>query len=519
MTLLKKVTLSADAATIDLTSTDLAAEYDSLVVDFVARGTAAAASVELQGVVNGDATAANYRRKHHYASSSAHDVSVGDDQSLGFLPGSTQAAGYFGAGRIVIPNYRSTTHHKVLQSDWSTVTSGVSWNGKTSLMWESTAALTSLTLKPASGNFLAGTTVCVYGVGGVANAGSGATLTVTNWQPLPLNTGWASNSNRWGEAPQYRLVGDVAQVRGAVRNSGTTAFTTASNFATLPVGHRPLVAQFGLMGRNDLGEARIQVTTDGNITLMGMTSDTWFDLGLIEFSISPSGGGGKVIGGAASSQGDGTPDHRAQLVTANAKDDEFNDASGMSGPISGLNAKWTKKNLGTASWVVLDKTLAPGCVLFDIPTGQAVEQGIHQPVPAGDFRVTTLAEHGGTADRQFWGPYIVDSAGNGIGISLDSGPSAEATARIRQITAWVNGTTTAIINSANNNWHLGVPTWASIRKGGNTYYASVWQGHRLAPTLRTEVSLAITFTPAYVGFGRFLGTGQARVALDAFRVS
>jgi hypothetical protein len=78
---------------------------------------------------------------------------------------------------------------------------------------------------------------------------------------------------------------------------------------------------------------------------------------------TPAGSGGTVF--------DGKPFIWTPPGSANAKDDEFADGSSQSGPINGLDAKWSKHNLGTSGWLIFDDAQAPSCLLLDIPTGQA----------------------------------------------------------------------------------------------------------------------------------------------------
>lgn len=234
---------------------------------------------------------------------------------------------------------------------------------------------------------------------------------------------------------------------------------------------------------------------------------------------TPGGGGGG--GGAATAAADGKPTAATLPTTPNAKDDEFNDTTGMSGPINGLDAKWSKHNLATAGWSVLDDTKAPGCFMFDLPA-TAADQAIYQAVPAGDFRATCRTMLANWGDRQMWGLFIVNSAGNGVGVPLDDPAGGGANPVIRNLTSWVQAAgTTSLSAPTNNPWTQGVPVYLSLRKSGSTYYGASWSSDRLLATGALETSFTPTaFTPAYVGFGRMYGGGGVgRVLLDSFRIS
>lgn len=218
---------------------------------------------------------------------------------------------------------------------------------------------------------------------------------------------------------------------------------------------------------------------------------------------------------------DGKPLTMTPPTSANSHDDEFNDATGMSGPVKGLNARWSKHNLGTSSWLVLDDAQAPGCLFFDIPSGQAQDQAIYQAAPAGDFTVTARYQFGGETNRQMWGVFIVDSSGAGICVPFDD-PASDTTNYIRTLSAWVNATAPVVVSSYFNSlWIAGVPLTASIRKSGTTYAVTITAGDRIKPVALREFSTTSGITVAYIGFGRIFdaGTSAGKVALDYMRVT
>jgi hypothetical protein len=232
-----------------------------------------------------------------------------------------------------------------------------------------------------------------------------------------------------------------------------------------------------------------------------------------------------AAGGSSSNVEDGKPSNASPPSSPNSMDDEFNDTTNNSGPVNGLDAQWSKHNLGTSSWLVLDDAKAPGSLLFDIATGQAQDQGIYQAVPAGDFRATCRLTFGTMTDRQMWGLFIVNSSGTGVGICLDD-PVSDPTTHMRSVTSWVQGgVSVANMGTAFNGlWIGGVPINLSIRKASGVYYAAASASDRLMPAQWREWSgTPSAFTAAYVGVGRMYGaggasTGSSKIGLDWFRI-
>lgn len=230
-------------------------------------------------------------------------------------------------------------------------------------------------------------------------------------------------------------------------------------------------------------------------------------------------GGGGGGGGAAF---DAKPYIWTPPTSPATEDDEFNDGTGMSGPVNGLDAKWSKHNLGTASWLKLDDAIAPGMLVFDIPTGQAADQAIYQAVPPGDFTIQARLQYAYLSDRQMWALFVVDSAGTGVAINADHG----TTQNVRPMTTWVqSGSPTNLANpvagAINPDAHYpsDIPFTFSLRKASGVYHAVMTRADRkIVSTYLNEVAITpAAFTPAYVGVGRIFGTGVSRVLVDHFR--
>ncbi len=250
--------------------------------------------------------------------------------------------------------------------------------------------------------------------------------------------------------------------------------------------------------------------------------------------LAPDGAGGvefraETGGGSGNMSNDGKPTIWTPAASPATEDDEFGDAASQSGPVNGLDAKWSKHNLGTAGWSVLNSAIAPGCFLFDIPTGQSADQSIYQAAPAGDFTLAVRFTVGYVTDRQMWAVFVVDSSGNGISVNADIGPgSAAPWFTLRQVTSWAQAsTTTAIMALANDEARylaiavsLGLPLTMTIRKASGVYYGAITASDRIISGQNGALEASQTpsaFTPAYIAFGRIFGTGSSRVALDTFR--
>jgi hypothetical protein len=205
-------------------------------------------------------------------------------------------------------------------------------------------------------------------------------------------------------------------------------------------------------------------------------------------------------------------------ATAHADDDEFNDTSGMSGPVNGLDAKWTRHNLaGTlikTDWSAVDEWL-----LLDVTASQATDQAITQPVPAGDFHVMCAAAGFVVPGRQMWGLFVADNSGNGYVVSTDNGD----TDYVRTLSAWAAGSPTGSGSVANVDgaFFAGNRVVMEIQRVGTTYTFSMTSSDFLKHSFRAQGSVTTATTYTKIGFGRIYtdNGGATAVGLDYFRVT
>jgi hypothetical protein len=134
-------------------------------------------------------------------------------------------------------------------------------------------------------------------VNGVAKASIDANgnLSATNlnksaWTNISLNSGIVAYGHST-HTPQYRIQGDVVELRGVCGKSNGTDFTSSPVvLGTLPVGARPTALVYNVVARQVSGAtmaARLEVATTGAITVYTDTSNSgaWISVDNTSFSI------------------------------------------------------------------------------------------------------------------------------------------------------------------------------------------------------------------------------------------
>lgn len=163
-------TLAATAASIDIQS--IPATYQDLLLQVELRTDRAIAAENVYIAFNNDTTDANY--DHQRVSFSAATVTaaevlaVGGARNILAALGANSQANSFAQASILIPNYIDTGKLKLAQSEsaqWQARTTGNLALGKRMVGWNSTAAISRITLTPVTGpNFVIGCKWNLYGL-------------------------------------------------------------------------------------------------------------------------------------------------------------------------------------------------------------------------------------------------------------------------------------------------------------------------------------------------------------------
>ena len=160
LTKIAETELGTAAATISFAS--IPGSFSSLRLLLTARSNLAAVIDSLKLFANGDTTAANYKYKFFYGTTTTAYAS-GADSAVGHVPGNTATANEAGSVEILLPHYAKTTFRKVFQAQY--YSPGTPVSGLVNTVWLNTAAITDLQLAlPASAQFMAGTVATLYGM-------------------------------------------------------------------------------------------------------------------------------------------------------------------------------------------------------------------------------------------------------------------------------------------------------------------------------------------------------------------
>lgn len=165
VTLAYQNTLSAPAASLD-SGVIIPATGQVLEVFAMMQSTNVAAVVSLNMTFNNDSTAGHYDNQKLIGSSAAVSASV--DLAAAALDvtihGNSGTTTYPSTLRVVVPAYAATTFWKTAEWSWA-IPDGTAGNNNISVYsggWHSTAAISRVTLTPASGNLAAGSMMAVY---------------------------------------------------------------------------------------------------------------------------------------------------------------------------------------------------------------------------------------------------------------------------------------------------------------------------------------------------------------------
>lgn len=169
MALISSTLLSGTAASFDITG--IAGTYNHLLLTCQVRCDTASATVNSSLRLNGD-TGANYDRALNAAfgnTPSFSPAAAATSLYIGDVVANSAAAGTVSVWQLLIPFYAKTTFDKTVLANGGGVfgTLGTTTTYElfqVSGLWRNTAAVTQVTLAPASGSFMIGSGLTIHGI-------------------------------------------------------------------------------------------------------------------------------------------------------------------------------------------------------------------------------------------------------------------------------------------------------------------------------------------------------------------
>jgi hypothetical protein len=174
---IQSVVLTTDTNTVSFIGIDQ--NYTDLEIVVNARGSHTD-NANFYYRVNGD-TASNYSVRRLQGNGSSAVSNGSSSQSVGYIgyvDGSNSTAGIFGMTKIIINNYTSTTTKNLISKG---ATAGT--NGYAALfisLYRGTSPITSISLTPDAGNWVAGSTFSLYGIKSGAPQALGGDVVTTD---------------------------------------------------------------------------------------------------------------------------------------------------------------------------------------------------------------------------------------------------------------------------------------------------------------------------------------------------
>jgi hypothetical protein len=168
-TLIQEITADGTATTIDFQN--IASTYRNLQIVYQARSSKAGSQTEALNIRFNNDSGNNYnsyqRIQYFNNQYSQIEIIASSAMDIGDIPAATATASEAGSGVISIPNYKGTTFLKTLNAHDGLLQSAASGNIKFCNAfgyWNNAAAITRVTLRLASGNFVSGSVASLYGL-------------------------------------------------------------------------------------------------------------------------------------------------------------------------------------------------------------------------------------------------------------------------------------------------------------------------------------------------------------------
>lgn len=155
---------SGGAASISFSS--IPADYTDLVVKVSVRGDSTFATQQMYLTFNGSTSGYSARQVYGTGSGTASDTLSNSGAAISIVNTNTSVstASTFSSSDIYIPNYAGSSNKSVSAESVTENNATAALAGLTAGLWSNSAAITTLTLTPQSGNFVQHSTAYLYGV-------------------------------------------------------------------------------------------------------------------------------------------------------------------------------------------------------------------------------------------------------------------------------------------------------------------------------------------------------------------
>ncbi len=301
--LLEKIVVGAAGASSVTFSNIPQTGYTDLLVKFSARGDAGAISRSVGLTFNGSST--GYSNRFLQGDGSAASSGNGTSIYLGECTAATATASTFGNQEVYIPNYTSSNNKSLSVDSVAETNATTQYISLVANLWANSAAITSMTLSIATGNFVQGSTFYLYGI---AKLGS-------NPKIAPFATGGdfiMTDGSYWYHA--FRSSGTFRPVKALSVDYLVVAGGAGGNSFGAGGGAGGLRSTLTSTGGGGTVESRLSVAKDTNYTVTigaggseGTISSPWTSSNGSNstFATITSVGGGGVIAGDGQSGGSG----------------------------------------------------------------------------------------------------------------------------------------------------------------------------------------------------------------------
>jgi hypothetical protein len=296
--LLQQIILSQSAASVTFDNLPTSG-YTDLKIVTSARGDSANVYNYCRIRFNGD-TGSNYNMQILYGDNGVAGSTPASGTSItgGLYAGSSSTTNTFSNSEWYIPNYRGSTQKSLSIDAVSENNSSTSSNGYlTAASWTGTAAITSATLLPNSGNFVANSTFSLYGVAALGTTPTVAPKAYGGNIITNDGTYWIHTFTSSGIfTPQTTLTCDYLVVAGGggggrdlAGGGGAGGFRTGSGFSVASLTDYAIT-----VGAGGLGSTTTPATSasDGNNSIFSTVTSTGGGGGGSNFGVGRTGGSG-----------------------------------------------------------------------------------------------------------------------------------------------------------------------------------------------------------------------------------